>query len=308
MGRDFNVVTTAQLLRQGWTESKIRHSLRKQRLFRVFRGVYADVPVTPLVIAFACVLVRPDIVFEGRTAIELYRGQEVTLPLRARVRSGNLRKGIAHVARLRRTRLKAYDLIEGLPVVLPVDAAQGAPELDGTCMRLLDDSYAGKTGPERLAKDLKEMGRAAKAQVKRFCEKEAVIGADSVFERRFVRSLRKAGLNPVPQCMVAGYRWDVGFPKARVVIDLDSEKFHLDPGVKPFIEDRWKTNEAQASGWIALRITDQCLPIHEATFIDAIKRILDHRSRYPRRRLPELSPNPVWRWHVMLQDFAPVHF
>ena len=158
MGRDFNVVTTAQLLRQGWTESKIRHSLRKQRLFRVFRGVYADVPVTPLVIAFACVLVRPDIVFEGRTAIELYRGQEVTLPLRARVRSGNLRKGIAHVARLRRTRLKAYDLVEGLPVVLPVDAAQGAPELDGRCMGLLDDSYAGKFGPERLAKDLKEMG------------------------------------------------------------------------------------------------------------------------------------------------------
>lgn len=88
-------------------------------------------------------------------------------------------------------------------------------------------------------------------------------GAESRLERRFLRLVRHAGLPaPVTQLDVhdeEGFvmRVDVGWPRRRVAVELDSVRFHL--RADAFEADRAKRNRLRVAGWLLLEYTSRRL-------------------------------------------------
>jgi very-short-patch-repair endonuclease len=77
---------------------------------------------------------------------------------------------------------------------------------------------------------------------------------ESEAEEAFLAIVDRSGLaRPVPQARVAGRRRDFVWPRERVVVEVDSRRFHgTDRG---FEVDRLRGNEATLAGWTHLRFT-----------------------------------------------------
>lgn len=82
----------------------------------------------------------------------------------------------------------------------------------------------------------------------------AADGARSAAERRLVKLLRDAGVvGWRTNYPVVGYKIDVGFPTARVAVEVDGWAFHSD--AKAFQIDRQRQNAIALAGWQVLRFT-----------------------------------------------------
>ncbi len=84
--------------------------------------------------------------------------------------------------------------------------------------------------------------------------RDAAVGAASVFERRLVTLLRRAGIDG----FVLGHPFgrdeiDVAFPAERVAVELDGWAWHTDR--ERFQADRAKGNALVRAGWTLLRFT-----------------------------------------------------
>lgn len=113
--------TTAGLRGVGFHKGKVAALVKAGKLFRLFRGLYSNCPMSPLMLALALVKTRKSIVFEGKTAMEIYMGRPLTFPLHARVPDRSFRTGLQDKLVLRRTRNTHHVVIDGLPVVSVVD-------------------------------------------------------------------------------------------------------------------------------------------------------------------------------------------
>lgn len=91
--KGFKIRTTKELFAKGWSKVQIARAKRHGEIFSVFRGVYTDQEITPELVAHALLKARPDVVFEKRTAFEIYTGKPLTFPLQARVPTGALLAG-----------------------------------------------------------------------------------------------------------------------------------------------------------------------------------------------------------------------
>lgn len=79
-------------------------------------------------------------------------------------------------------------------------------------------------------------------------------GTRSAAERLFVKMLREAGISGfTTNYPVGGYKVDVGFPAARVAVEVDGWAFHTDP--EAFHNDRKRQNAISLLGWQVLRFT-----------------------------------------------------
>jgi very-short-patch-repair endonuclease len=82
--------------------------------------------------------------------------------------------------------------------------------------------------------------------------------AESPFERRLMRLLRRAGM-PLPVCQLAisepGFtaRVDFAYPDERLVIEADSYRWH--DGRAAFERDRLRLSELASRGWRILLVT-----------------------------------------------------
>lgn len=311
-----DLFTAQQLYQKGFTRSRIRYRINNGSLFRVCHGVYSFTPPTPEHFAFALMLLRPDAVFEKRTAIEICNGMKLTFPLQARVSTGNVRSDSKEFS-LRRSRLSQYQEVDGLRVVSAIDAVASLlpkslkpatlwgennvqrpiTQVPDALIMTLEKQYRGRDGVADAHRDLKAMGTRAKATIKRVIEVEAVLGADSLLETTLVCGLRNAGFKPTTQFMLGGYRWDIALEKLRVVIDIDSEMFHSDP--RAFVVDRWKSNHGQQQNWTCLRVSQQCVE----QYFDRILEVIYSVQQY--RRSGEVGPSdPVWNWHSRVRYSA----
>lgn len=297
----FRIRTTAELLAEGWTKAKIAWERHKGKLFQVFHGVYADQEVTPEVVVQALLKVRPDAVFEKRTALELYSGQPLTFPIQARVSSNGLRLGAKDVVELRRSQLDSVNMCNGLPVASVADVVNsllpkdpGEPIL-ALLAPITEKFYAGRDGIERLQADLKNMGRGCKSRIRDFVDHNVVVGVDSPPEADLIRALRAAGFKVTPQLRLGKYRWDVGVKGLKVVIDVDSKQYHMNDE-KAFVVDRWKANSGIMLGWIALRVTANCIRRHLKQIVELLKEIRRLKQVAP-RKFPKVEIPPVWQWH-----------
>ncbi len=76
---------------------------------------------------------------------------------------------------------------------------------------------------------------------------------ESVWERRLYEACVEAGLMPLTQYPLAGYRLDLAFPHARLDVEVDGERYHRDTGGRRKAEDLWRDFTLQAAGWRPLR-------------------------------------------------------
>lgn len=107
--------------------------------------------------------------------------------------------------------------------------------------------------------------------------REAAIGAASLFERRLVTLLRRAGIDG----FVLGHPFgrdeiDFAFPAERVAVELDGWSWHTDRD--RFQADRTKGNALARAGWLVLRFTWDDLTRRPDDVVAQIRSSLRQRS------------------------------
>lgn len=91
----------------------------------------------------------------------------------------------------------------------------------------------------------------------------------SVFERVFLELIEKAGLpKPLVNAKLAGLEPDIYWPQWKLVVELDSRRFHSDP--RTFESDRIREARLQRLGLRVLRITWKRLKHEPQAVIDDI--------------------------------------
>lgn len=161
----------------------------------------------------------------------------------------------------------------GVPVTSPVRTALDLQR------RLADPRLI------RLVNDLRALGHLTNSGFTELCERSARVRAllgdagltESELEDLFARFVARYGL-PMPQInvwLVIGgrrRRLDAFYPGARLIIELDSWRFHRDRAT--FERDRAKDAAALAEGLRTVRITDRRLRGDARREAELIRRIL----------------------------------
>ncbi|MDZ4234886.1 MAG: DUF559 domain-containing protein, partial [Dietzia sp.] len=174
---------------------------------------------------------------------------EVTVP---RGSHGRRHEG----TRVRRRDLDPADVVDvegmrltSLPLTVVEAAAQrggGAKLMDNALQRHIDLNSLWRT-------HLSNKGRTGAPRSRRLLQ-SASEGARSEAERLVHKLLREAGITGwKANYNVGGYRVDVGFPDAKVAIEVDGFAFHS--GVEEFQIDRLRQNAIVLLQWQVLRFT-----------------------------------------------------
>lgn len=174
---------------------------------------------------------------------------EVTVP---RDSNGRKRAG----SRVRRRDLAAADVVErrGLRVTaFPLTVVEASVRERGGA-KLMDSALQRDvTLREMWAAHLRNKGRYG-SPASRLLLQAASDGARSSAERLLVTLLRDAGITGwQTNYPVGGYKVDVGFPGAKVAIEVDGFAFHSGP--VEFQIDRERQNNIALLGWQVLRFT-----------------------------------------------------
>jgi very-short-patch-repair endonuclease len=256
------VVTRAQLFELGLSSQAVDHRLRRGRLHRVHRGVYAvgRPELTRHGVLIAAVLsCGPGAVLSHEHAGEVIGIRkrragpiEVTVPAGA-MRS---RPGV----RVHRQRLSDHDVTHrhGIPVTslvrTLVDLAQRltAGELEAA---VNEADKLDLVDPERLRAALPNRGgQRGVAALRELLDRQTLTLTDSELERRFLRIVRCAGL-PLPgtQRRVNSVRVDFFWPELGLVVETDGLRYHRTPAQQA--RDRLRDQTHSASGLTPLRFT-----------------------------------------------------
>lgn len=174
---------------------------------------------------------------------------EVTVP---RDSNGRKRAG----SRVRRRDLAAADVVErrGLRVTaFPLTVVEASVRERGGA-KLMDSALQRDvTLREMWAAHLRNKGRYG-SPASRLLLQAASDGARSSAERLLVTLLRDSGITGwQTNYPVGGYKVDVGFPGAKVAIEVDGFAFHSGP--VEFQIDRERQNNIALLGWQVLRFT-----------------------------------------------------
>jgi very-short-patch-repair endonuclease len=124
---------------------------------------------------------------------------------------------------------------------------------------------------------LRNKGRYGSPAARRLLQ-AADDGARSAAERLIVKLLREAGITGWrTNYPVAGYKVDVGFPAAKIAIEVDGWAFHSDP--QAFQIDRKRQNAISLAGWQVLRFTWLDLTEHPQRVIATIRHVISVRGQ-----------------------------
>ncbi len=159
-------------------------------------------------------------------------------------------------------------IIDGIPVTIPartlVDLGASAPlGMVGRCLdTALREAKLTLHEVQRLIKRVARPGRTGIRVIRLLVEERMALTdlTESALEDLFRSVVLRSGL-PVPGaqfevCDPDGTfvgRFDFAYPRNRALIELDSEKWHMDPDA--FQRDREKQNRAHALGWTVYRFT-----------------------------------------------------
>lgn len=324
------------------TKGKLKTLISKQRLFRIFRGMYATCKTCPTIIARGLAKARPDITFEGKTAIEIYLNQPLTFPLYVQVNDHSHNIGLKNLVKFRRTRKTHRAHHNGLPVVplahlisdiihpgrstagieaiidrdywleypddLELHMLRPNTVVPAQIIETFETYYKGKLGKQLFATHLEQLKSSRDATrvaiLEKFINEVAVVGADSRLEIKCVLTLRRVGFFPTTQAEVGPYRWDLEIEELNLVLDIDSERYHQNKS-QAFYADRWKTNDAVLEGKHTMRITGACCDTHLDQIILRLKTLRSRRDGIS-QAAPGSSIQPAWKWHTKLQQH-PAH-
>lgn len=159
-------------------------------------------------------------------------------------------------SRVRRRDLDPADIVErnGIRVTSPALTVVEAAAQHGGGAKLLDNALQRHVDLNTLWRThLSNKGRTGASRSRRLLQ-AASDGARSEAERLLHKLLREAGITGwKANYSVGGYRVDVGFPGAKVAIEVDGFAFHS--GVDEFQIDRLRQNSIVLLEWQVLRFT-----------------------------------------------------
>lgn len=276
-------VTRLQLLAIGLRPSAISYRAEHGRLHRTHTNVYTvgPPPGTPLERAAAAVLAcGPEADLSHGSALTLWGLQKRwNQPLHVTTPSQHRRPGIVvHVSRtLRRTDARTQLGIRATsPARTILDCA---PELgpDRTARAIDDARLAGLVRLPELDELLRHLRRhPGRAIVAPLIDTEDG-PTRSRFETAFLAFCRRFGL-PRPQVNVhvCGYEADALFAAQRVVVELDSWRFHQ--GHPRFESDRSRDAIRLAAGFVTYRLTWRRFVDTPDLEAQQLRAVLDQRS------------------------------
>lgn len=270
------VVSRRQLLDAGLSEEGIRQRMKRGRLFKVRRGVYAvgrrELSQYGRWMAALLACGRLS-VLSHRSAAALWRIEreggliDISVP-------SYVRRALPGI-RLHRRDLPPEEIEEkaGLRLTGPdatiIDLAQGLSIARLERAINTADSL-GLTDPERLRVAAgRAGGRRGAPALRRVMDSRTFRRTDSGVERRFLALVRRAGLPlPLTQQSVNGFRVDFYWPDSKLVVETDSLTYHRTPAEQA--RDRLRDQAHIAAGLTPLRIPESQLKNHPA----AVTRLL----------------------------------
>ena len=252
------VVSRTQLLSAGITARQVEWRLRRKRLHRVHRGVYAvgHGVLSHLGVWMAAVLAAGEgAVLSHWSAASLRRMRPGRGP-RAHVTSPRRRRShptiTFHHARLPPDEVTVE---QGIPVTTPartqLDLAPLLPsptlarmiDAAGTCagtpLAALLERYPGRAGVPKLTKILATSRPMTRSDL----------------EAEILAAMERAGLpRPDVNAVIEGFEVDFAWPEHRVIAELDTYVTHGTP--LAFERDRQRDRKLTAAGWRVVRLTD----------------------------------------------------
>lgn len=256
------VVARRQLLAAGFSRDVVDYSLTGRRLHAVHRGVYSVSPVLTQRGRWmaATLAAGPKATLSHRSAAALYgirqdERLEVTTPKDRRIPNV-----IVHRAQIPPDERTTYDGIPAtgisrtlldLAAVLPPNHVERAARQAET-KRLTDTLSLA----ELLGRYPRRRGTA---KLRRIAEEQAFTAeTKSDLEDAFLELAARARLpRPQTNVIVEGFECDAVWPAARLVVELDSRRYHLTPTA--FEKDRQRDRVLQRSGWRVIRVTHRQL-------------------------------------------------
>jgi very-short-patch-repair endonuclease len=272
------VITLAQAQRCGLSEDAVLRRYRSGQWRRCGPGVYFvdDRPFTDAARIRAAVWGYGLRAAASGLAAAWWHGAtkyapqlvEVTVP---RTSNGRHRSG----TKLRRRDLAPADVVErkGLRVTaLPLTVVEAAARRGGGA-KLMDSALQRHVDMAQLWRaHLRNKGRYGSPAARRLLQ-AASSGARSEAERLLVKLLRDNGITGWKANYPVGrYKVDVGFPKAKVAIEVDGWAFHSSQ--EDFQIDRERQNYISLLGWKVLRFTWLDLTEYPQRVIAEIRRAI----------------------------------
>lgn len=284
------IVDSAALRARGLSQRQIERLVRAGRLHRVEPGVFTTSPPEGKLLLRALVHRRPDLVFTGRTALQLRQGGAITLPVQAVTSVGRSGHSSAKLSLVRRRETR-HEEVAGFRVTLRAVAVGDADEVaDAELIAYLEGEFTGHQGKEALAAEVATMLRVP-ARFHRLVS-GAAIGADSEAEREVARALIARGVAIEQNVFIGHYYFDIVLPEAGIIVEIDGYQFHSAESRESFVQDRWKANLATRRGYRVLRYSGSCVRHHLEPVVEQIVATAQGSSaQLVTERLP------VWKWH-----------
>lgn len=290
------VLDTAALKRRGLSPKQVSRLVRQGRLHRVERGIFTTSEPAGILLLRALSHSRDNLVFTGRTAVEIYTGSEITEPVQGLVTTRQSTRSTSRLT-LQARRSIRYRTVNGVKVATRLMGVADAEGLtDDALTTFLEAEFAGRQGRAQLEEEL-SLFRKVPARL-RCLIAGASIGADSDAERRVFRELLRRGIHVEQNRQIGGYFFDGVIEEGRVIVEVDGYRFHSAENRETFIRDRWKANYATRRGYRVLRYTGSCVRYHLDEVVEQIIAAVEGLDE----ELPT-EAHPVWSWHeTMVRD------
>ena len=262
-GPQRNLLTRTQLLDLGLDDDAIRHRVRRGRLHRVRRRVYAvgrpDLDRYGELMAdiLSC---GPEAVASHLTAAgvlgirPLPHGLvEVSVPARV-----HTRPPWVTVHRRRALRREDVGICEGIPVTSPIQTLVDiATRLDRDSLEaaINEADKLDLVDPETLREALdSRAGERGVPMLRRTLDRRTYTMTDTELERRFLPIARRVGLDkPDTQVWVNGFLVDFFWPDLGLVVETDGLRYHRTPAEQA--RDHVRDQTHLATGLTPLRFT-----------------------------------------------------
>jgi predicted transcriptional regulator of viral defense system len=276
-----NIVVLDELRALGFDDAAVRRRVASGVLRRVYRGVYAVGPAISregryLAAVRAC---GGGAVLSHGSAASLWglwrdasARFDVTIPVPRAVRS-------TPAIRVHRARRPIEQTIrDGIPVTTPARTlADLAETVRGRALeKALEQAEALKLldlrAIDAVARD--QPGRRGPALVRRLVRShDTQMRTRSELEDAFLALCDRHGIpRPAVNARVEGMEVDCVWPQARLVVELDSWRWHGTRGA--FRRDRTKSRRLTLLGWTVVRITDEEMDDDETAVAEAVRELL----------------------------------
>lgn len=278
------ILHTADLNALGHSRHDITRLVRAGQLHRVDHGTYCTSRPSGGYLLRALQQSRPDLVFTGRTAWQVYEKKHLSVPVHALV-PREARRISSTYLRTTRAAARPHRIIDTLRIATPVRAALDMPaEEQNWAVWLLEKQYPGRTGRARLEQDLSQFKKIP-GRLRGLVDRAAV-GGDSMTERILFRVLRERGIVMEQNKLIGHYFRDGVSEKHRLIIEVNGYEYHRTRDV--LVKDHWKANDAHLRGYRHLTYSDACIDLHLPTVVAQIEALIAGEER---------PGAPVWDWH-----------